>query len=156
MMKQIKLLRTSQTQLISQFVDNTSLTMNASGREQVNYLVEILNKFKLASGLEINWAKSHAYWYSTNPKPNWLEDLGWQWAREGDLLKLLGTPFGLDLTTEDVDSFLLKRAIAKLTYWTSIHLSLSSRAITMNQVLLSSLWYFASFWSGSSKILVKI
>jgi hypothetical protein len=59
--KGIRLPDSEKTQLISQFVDDTSFILDASNREQVINLVEILNCFKRVSGLEINWSKSLAY-----------------------------------------------------------------------------------------------
>ena len=38
----------------SQFVDNASVSLNASSPQHIVNLVELLNKFKLASRLEIN------------------------------------------------------------------------------------------------------
>jgi hypothetical protein len=80
----------------------------------------------------------------------------WQWAQEGELTKLLGSPFGLDISSQELDEFLIKRIEKKLTYWISVHLSFSGRVTIINQVLLSSLWYFVSVWAGSSKIFGKI
>ena len=37
-------------------------------------------------------------------------------ARLGDLLKLLGTTFGLNLDIKDVDQFLLSKILKKLDY----------------------------------------
>lgn len=39
-----------------------------------------------------------------------------QLAEEGDLSKLLGTPFGLNLNVRDVDQFLYHKISKKLVY----------------------------------------
>lgn len=62
--------------------DDTSFTLNASRREYVSNLVEMLNKFNVVWGLCINWRKSNAYWHSPRPKPDSLEGLNWTWASE--------------------------------------------------------------------------
>ena len=56
--------------------------------------------------------------------------MGWQWADEKDLSKLLGTPFGIDVDTEDIDSFLIKRVKAKLDYWVTTKLSLVAEPLS--------------------------
>ena len=151
----IKLPNSNQSQLISQFADDTSILLEVSRPETTLNLINILTTFKSASGLEINWAKSSAYWCCDIDKPPWLEDVGWSWAREKDLSKLLGTSFGVDLDTGDIGSFLINRIKSKLEYWTNTKLPLAGRALIIKQVLLLSMWFFLSVWNGSVKALVK-
>lgn len=40
--------------------------------------------------------------------------------KEGDLSKLLGTPFGLNLNTQDVNQFLYAKISKKLDYWSTM------------------------------------
>ena len=58
---------------------------------------------------------------------------------KGDLFKLLGAPFGLNLKTKDVDEFLYCKVSKKLDYWSSMLLSLAGRVVICNQVFLSTL-----------------
>ena len=74
----------------------------------------------------------------------------------GDLSKLLGTPFGLNLNTPNVDKFLYNKISKKLDYWSTMKLSLGGRIVICNQVLLSTLWFFITVWDGSNKILTKM
>jgi hypothetical protein len=142
-------------QLIIQYVDDMNYTIRETEHNLVN-LISLLNLFHLTSGLEINWGKSVAYWLATTPPPNWLQWIRCQWAVEHQLSKLLSTPFGIDLHIGDVDEFLLTKVQKKLTYWTSVHLSLIGRALIVNSVLLSSLWFFIVTWVGSLAILWRI
>lgn len=97
------------------------------------------------------------YWFDKHThKSDWLRGYNWKWAEEGDLSKLLGTPFGLNLDTRDVDQFLYKKITKKLEYWSSMKLSLAGRIVICNQVLLSTLWFFITVWGGSNKILRRI
>jgi hypothetical protein len=57
---------------------------------------------------------------------------------------------------QDVDQFLVNRVKGKLKYWTSTNLSLVGRTLIVNQVLMSSLWYFIAVWVGSKKLLGRI
>ena len=97
-----------------------------------------------------------SYWCATTEKPDWMQNLGWQWAQDGELAKLLGTPFGLHLETCDIDLFLFQKVRKKLIYWSSKFLSLLARAIIVNMVLLSSLRYFISIWAGSKQVIRRI
>ena len=70
--------------------------------------------------------------------------------------KLLGTPFGLNLNTQDVDQFLYAKIAKKIDYSSTMKLSLAGRVVICNQVLLSTLWFFITVWGGSNKILRRI
>jgi hypothetical protein len=83
-------------------------------KEDVDELVRILETFSQASGMEINWEKSCAYWFDKyTHKPEWLLGYNWKWAEEGEFSKLLGTPFGLNLNTRDVDQILYNKIAKK-------------------------------------------
>lgn len=62
--------------------------------------------------------------------------------------EFLGTPFGLNLKMEDVDPFFINKISKKLDYWSMTKLSLASRAIIVNQALLSTIWLFLSLCGG--------
>jgi hypothetical protein len=102
-------------QLILQYADDTSYTL-AGTKENLSNLIALLDLFHLASGLCINWDKNVAYWLAHIPPPPWLALTRCQWAVENQVSKLLGTPFGMDLHTRDVDEFLLTKIQKKLTY----------------------------------------
>lgn len=73
-------------------------------KHYVNKLVRLLKMFIEASGMQINSEKSCAYRFDkyTHKLP-WLEGYDWRRGEERDLSKVLGTLFGLNLTTLDVD-----------------------------------------------------
>jgi hypothetical protein len=142
-------------QVILQYADDTNFTLLGI-QENLENAIMLLELFYLASGLLINWTKSVAYWLSQEPPPIWLQVTRCQWAIEHRLSKLLGTPFGIELSTQDIDDFLYNKIRRKLTYWTTIHLSLVGRVLIVNTVLLSSLWYFIMIWVGSLAIVRKI
>ena len=126
-------------------------------KEDVEELVKILETFSEASGLQINWKKSSAYWFNRLiPKLEWLLNYNWKWAEEGNLSKLLGTPFGLILDIKDIDQFFYNKIAKKLVYYGSMKLSLAGKIVICNQVLLSTLWFFITVWGVSNKVLRKI
>jgi hypothetical protein len=143
-------------QVILQYVDDTSFNLVGTEQNLENAII-LLDLFHLASGLLINWTKSIAYWLSNEPPPDWLCNTRCQWAVERQLSKLLGTPFWIDLSIQDIDEFLYTKIRKNLTYWTTVHLSLARRVvIVVNMVLFSSLWFFITIWVGSLNIIRKI
>ena len=112
-------------------------------------LVGILQSFGLASGMEINWHKSVAYWCSSGALPGWVEKNQWKWVANGYFFRLLGTPFGLEIKLHDVDHFIVVRIKAKLEYWSSTHMLFVGITLIVNQVSMSSLWYFIVVWDGA-------
>jgi hypothetical protein len=142
-------------QLLVQFADDTNFTLHGT-KADLLMTQQILHEFHSASGLIINWPKSLAYWFSALPTPPWLDDFDCPWATLGNLTKLLGIPFGLDLDIVDVDNFLLQKIQSKLDYWTSTMLSLVGRTIIVNSILLSILWYFVTIWARSQGVIRKI
>jgi hypothetical protein len=58
---------------------------------------------------------------------------------------------GLSLGSTDVDKFLLEKVQHKLNYWASRKLFLSRRKMIVNNIILSTLWYFVNVWGGTKK-----
>lgn len=67
--------------------------------------------------------------------PEWTHRFKWQWASSTDISKLLGVPYGLDMTTQDVDSFLVSKIDKKLFYGVTTGFNFTSRAIITNTVV---------------------
>jgi len=78
------------------------------------------------------------------------------WIEEASISKLLGIPFGLVLTTSDVDKFLKEKITKKLQYWCTTRINSMGRGVIVNIVLLSSIMYFASIWGRMKKGLKKV
>jgi hypothetical protein len=142
-------------QVLIQYADDADVMVRGTEHNCARVL-SLLDSYGLATGLCINWAKSQVYWLSSNPSPPWLARLPCPWAVERQLSKLLGTPFGINLHTQDVDEFLYTKIQKKLEYWALVHLSLSGRAVIANSVLVSTLYYFITIWGGSRQVIRKI
>lgn len=116
-------------QCISQYADDSSF-MERGKKQYVDELNRILEVFSKAYGMEIIWEKSSAYWFDKyTHKHDWLGGYKWKWVEEGDLSKLLRTPFGLNILTLDVDHFLYNKIATKLDYWSSLKLSSAGRIV---------------------------
>ena len=151
----IYLLGGKKQQCISQYADDSSFMVRGE-KNDVDELVRLLTTFSKTSGMEINWDKSCAYWFDKfTYKPVWLQGYDWHWAEEGDLSKLLGTHFGLEFNTPDIDQFLYNKISKKLDYWSCKKLSLTGRIVICNQVLFSTLWFFITVWGDPIRLLEK-
>ena len=66
---------------ISQYADDSSFI--ETQKRSIDEMVRILQVFSAASGMEINWEKSSAYWFDRfTHKLAWLNEYQWQWATE--------------------------------------------------------------------------
>lgn len=110
------MLNASNQQKISQYVDDTSFIVHGDHQSFPN-MVNILKKFGIISGLKIDWDKNMVDQCNKNVKEplDWVCFFGWKWAKEKDLSKPLGTPFGLNLDIVDVDSFFISKIKKKFS-----------------------------------------
>jgi len=126
--------------------------MTLRGEElSVRGAIYTLDTFCLGSDLIMDWDKSCGYWWSPDGLgcPDWTEVLHISWVEDGDVSKLLGSIFGLNLDTSNVDKFLLDHIHKKLEFWCTIKINTAGRTIVINHVLLSSLFFFIAIWAGS-------
>jgi hypothetical protein len=65
-------------------------------------------------------------------------------GNEEGVSKILGAPFGISLSTADVDDFLLEKLSKKLTLWNTLKINATGRSIVVIGILLSSMFYFMS------------
>lgn len=69
-------------QCISQYADDTSFLIKRE-KSCIDEVVRLLGVFSRASGMEINWHKSCAYWFDRHtPKPLWLRIYNWTWEKK--------------------------------------------------------------------------
>jgi hypothetical protein len=148
---------TPEPQTLLQYADDSSLTIR--GEEQVvNYTVSTLDMFNTVSGLTLNWTKSCAYWWSANrgQRPLWTSRFPWRWVQEEEVTMLLGSPFGISLSTEQIDQFLVERIGKKIDFWATVRLNSAGRAVIANGVMVSTTLYFLSIWAGSTNGVRKV
>jgi hypothetical protein len=155
--KGIELPFRNRQQIIAQYADDTLFTLK-SEEEPMRNLIYLLETFCAASGLVLNWSKSSGHWkhHQTLFRPQWTENLGITWAEEEDVGKLLGTPFGLSLTSGDINDFLYEQIRKKLIHWSAVLLNPTGRSVIVNSVLLGACYYFFSIWGGTKKGIDRI
>jgi hypothetical protein len=157
-LKGITLPMEGRQQVLAQYADDTSLTL--LGEEgPTREAIATLQTFCEGCGLILNWDKSCAYWKTRNgdPRPPWTEYLGVTWVDDrDDIRKLLGTPFGLSLTSHNVDEFLQERVSQSLRYWCTTKVNSTGRSIVVNKILISSIHFFISIWGGTKKGITRV
>lgn len=102
--------------------------------------------------------KSNGYWKCgrQGDRPPWTDGLGVTWAPNDSVCKLLAVPFGLSLSTDNVNDFLHKKLTDKLTHWSNAKVNRPGRGVVANGILLSSLFFFFSVWGGTKKGVAKL
>jgi hypothetical protein len=78
------------------------------------------------------------------------------WEENKDVSKLLGTTFGLSLSTCNIDDFLPDRIHNSLGYWSATKINSTGHGTIVNSILLSSTFYFTSIWGGTKKGVAKV
>lgn len=125
----------------------------------MEHLLTALQTFCTASGLELNMAKSKAYWEGIGTqggRPEWCASTPLVWTEDNDLNKLLGVVFGMNPSTADANSFLKTRIDKALSYWSTVKMIAFGRATIINGILLSGLWYFLAVWGGTKAGIAKV
>jgi hypothetical protein len=70
--------------------------------------------------------------------------------------QVVRSPFGLSLTSDNVNEFLLERIRKKLTHWIAVKANPTGRATIVNSVLLGACFFFFSIWGGTKKGIARV
>jgi hypothetical protein len=82
--------------------------------------------------------------------------VGLKWIPESEGVCYLGIQIGFRLLIEaNFDKFMTSFK-GKMITWGSYNLSLASKILVANQVLLSSMWYMAACWNPNPKMCNQI
>ena len=72
------------------------------------------------------------------------------------MTRYLGFQVGLDTTPAQQFLLVLAPIQRKLAFWSTAWLSLACRALVVNQVLLATAWYVASYWCFSRSCVAQV
>lgn len=155
--KGISLLSGTRQQVIAQYADDTFFTLFGA-KGSVRATIDLLGCFCRGSGLVLNWNKSCGYWSlrGGGGRTPWTNLLNVIWVDGDEVSKLLGTPFGMRLSTLSVDKFLQDRSSKMLQYWCTATINSTRRGVIVNIVLLASVMYFALIWGGTKAGIKKV
>jgi hypothetical protein len=96
------------------------------------------------------------FWASPNAPPEWLLDKNFKWIPKGTFIRYLRCQVGLELALEQQIGPLLQGMRRKLIYCSIAKLSLATRVVIVNHVLLASMWSILSSWIFSKTNILKI
>ena len=126
------------------FADDTLLFLDGK-IDNMDRALTVISRFGAASGAKLNLHKSVGLWLAQTARPwQWGEEAGLKWLLPGEVTRYLGYPFGLHIPQKDKDGKMLSQIRKHLGRWANHPLSLASRIMVSNQVVLSSIWYLAS------------
>jgi exonuclease III len=126
------------------FADDTLLFLDGT-KDNMDKALNVINRFGAASGAKLNLHKSVGLWLSQHERNwQWGEEAGMKWLLPGEVTRYLGYPFGLNIPQKEKDGKMLGQIRKHLSKWANLPLSLAGRIMIANQVVLSSIWYFAS------------
>ena len=135
------------------FADDTLLLLDGTS-DNMDRAIEVIKKFGAASGAKLNLHKSVGVWVAHTPRTwAWGEEQGLKWLQPWEVTRYLGYPFGLHIAQREKDNKMLSQVRKHLHRWATKKLSLVGRIMVSNQVILSSIWYFASCTDFSNQAL---
>jgi len=126
---------------LSQYADDTSLLLR--DEESIHTTFQTLDKYEQASGAKINRDKCKGLWCGSlrhrtdNP-------LNFDWFNDFIPEKILGTFFGnVDCTQRNLEPRIQKISNT-IAAWSHRELSFKGKALVINGLLTSTLWYTAT------------
>ena len=135
------------------FADDTLLFLDGT-LTNMDTTLNVIHRFGAASGAKLNLHKSVGLWISSKERTwQWGEEAGMKWLLPGEVTRYLGYPFGLNIPQEEKNGKMLGQIRKHLSKWVNHPLSLAGRIMIANQVVLSSIWYFASCTDYTGKTL---
>ena len=135
------------------FADDTLLFLDGT-KDNMDRALTVIQRFGAALGAKLNLHKFVGLWLSKNAREwQWGEEAGMKWILLGEVTRYLGYPFGLNIPQQEKDGKMLGQIRKHLAKWVNHPLSLAGRIMIANQVVLSSIWYFASCTDYSGKAL---
>ena len=95
------------------YADDMNMALKAD-KHYIDYTMEILEQFGLASGLYCDLTKSKAVFIGSKPRPQFLDELPFQWESNDNASKILGIPFAQGIAQQTAASTLLTKLEDKL------------------------------------------
>ena len=133
------------------FADDTLLLLEGTP-DNMDKALAVINKFSEASGAKLNLHKSVGVWVAHSERLwTWGEEAGMKWLQPGEVTRYLGYPFEIQLTQHEKNNKMLGQVRKHLQRWIGNKLSVVGRIMIANQVILSSIWYFASCMDFSNQ-----
>jgi hypothetical protein len=125
-------------------------------KENLTRAFMVLDQFYGGSGAKINMSKTVAIWASKSPR-NWTfgANKGLKWLQPGHTTLNLGFPIDFEMAQQEKNAKVIQQIRLKLGQWVNKPLSMATRILVTNQVVLASIWYIVSGVDLSRSVLAK-
>ena len=124
---------------VTQYADDTTLTLCNSTSIDESFVV--IKEFEKASGAKINIDKCEGLWLGCF-KNRIDKPYGFNWEKKS--LKILGLYFGTEMTNKQNWEQRIQKFNRTLNLWKMRDLSFRGKAVVVNQLVASALWYPAT------------
>lgn len=104
----------------------------------------------------LNLPVSQLVWRWLVLRGRMLVSLGFTWIQPGQSSRYLGFHIGIGISPAQQFDPVLGSIRRKVCHWSSSHLSLASRALIVNQVLLATAWCITSCWMLHSGVAAQL
>ena len=141
---------------VSQYADDTSLYLLDPA--SLKRALEIISIYERASGAKLNYDKTSAMIIGNMSKCKFdIDDFQLNWVNDTGI-KILGITFFNDYfyTQNHNWTIQINKLITTLTTWSGRDLSLKGKALVINSLALSQIWYLGSIVEPSKKALKRI
>jgi hypothetical protein len=118
------------------FADDMGLFLKTS-QQNFRKVKEIIDTYERISGAQVNLSKSLILPLLAGPTPAWFGEIGCQIGQPGQVFKYLGSPIGINLSTDAELKFLLDKVRKKLRHWSHKMLSMTGRMVYIKHILRS-------------------
>ncbi|KAL2652665.1 hypothetical protein R1flu_020793 [Riccia fluitans] len=116
------------------FANNSGMAIRVE-ENNVKQLCQIVEKFEMTSGAQINPAKSVLVPFALEHSPSWLQETGCQILKPGQYSTYLGCRFGVEKIEEEQAQDLHRKLQGKLSKWANRMLSWASLMLLLQHVL---------------------
>lgn len=138
------------------YADDINLILRASFRN-ILQMQEIFYAFGRVSGLKCDWEKSPTTFISNSVTlPPEIAALPWKWENNLNASKLLDYHIGEEISPELTKTQLKTALNLKLKKVSSFPGTLMARVLYINHMLLGSLWYLLTLWTGDQAYLLEL
>ncbi|KAL3698517.1 hypothetical protein R1sor_012593 [Riccia sorocarpa] len=118
----------------SLFADDMGLCLNAD-EDNFKEAKNIIEKFERISGAQLNVAKSLIIPLGMENIPRWILETGCRVVAEGDVWTYLGTPVGVKVGEDQLETFLLEKLTRRVNHWSNRMLTWEGRCIVLKHAI---------------------
>lgn len=131
----------SNKKLVIQMFADDSTSFCQGRKEDLEQTLQVYEKHCAASGSLMNGKKTVALWLGNGPRPDWTVDYVFRWVNVGEVVRHLGFPLGLGISTSDRAKWVLDKVGKKFSVWKGKPLTWGGRLTVAKAMLAPTISY---------------